>query len=58
MALLDLATTAWLTANVDVWNGRCGVVVRSLLDSPALREALAPFADEIEHVEFVFEPVT
>lgn len=58
MALLDLATTAWLTANVDVWNGRCGVVVRSLLDSPALREAIAPFADEIEHVEFVFEPVT
>lgn len=58
IAQLDRAEIGWLSANADVWDGRCAVAGRALFDSAALQAAVAQFGDDVVTLEVVFRPLT
>lgn len=53
---LDAESLGFIMSGDDRWDGRCGVFVWALFDTPELRAALAPLGDQAR-VEFAITPV-
>ncbi len=53
---LDLEALGILTYSDDTWDGRCGVAIEALVDTPELRDALVPFG-EAASVTFALDEV-
>ena len=52
---LDAESLGFIMSGDDRWDGRCGVFVWALFDTPELRAALAPLGDQAR-VEFAITP--
>jgi len=57
IVLLDRAEVGPFTDNVNSWDGHCGIVIDAFVDSDALRDLLAPFADQIDEYRFMLTAV-
>jgi hypothetical protein len=53
---LDLPALGVVTASDDQWDGRCGVEIHAVTETPELRAAIEPFGDHIT-VTYALEPL-
>jgi hypothetical protein len=53
---LDLSALGVVTASDDRWDGRCGVRIHAIVDTPELRAAIEPFGDHVT-LTYALEPL-
>jgi hypothetical protein len=57
MSKLDTSSLGLLSFGPDNWDGHCGLEVRAMFDTPALRAAMAKVGNDVV-LTFAFQPVS